>query len=123
MTNEPIQPDNSMMVQLTRMEGILNNVNEKVGDLKGRVDRHEQDINMLKADTQQLRSDAVAKDLTVIATAKALSEAKEAADAAGRAEVAQSERRWSPFARTMTVVATGAAFCAALATLYITFHR
>jgi hypothetical protein len=105
----------SMIVQLTRMEGVLNSVSEKVGDLRGRVDRHETDISELKRTTQQLSSDAIAKDLTVIATAKALSEAKEAADAASRAEVAKADRTWTPMTRLFAATTAVAAILAAYA--------
>lgn len=96
----------SEAVTLARMEGKFDNLTEKVGGIVGTVAelRRVQDKHTL--DIAQLRSDAIAKDLTVIATAKALSEAKEAADATSRAEITKSERAWSPLAKLMAVIAS-----------------
>ena len=88
---------------------MLNLVGYKVTDLVIRVDRHERDLGELKLSTQQLAADAVARDATVAATAKALREAKEAQDATARAEVSKSERSWSPFTKFFAVIAALAA--------------
>ena len=100
-----LNPSESVSVQLTRMEGVLNLVGYKVTDLVIRVDRHERDLGELKLSTQQLAADAVARDATVAATAKALREAKEAQDATARAEVSKSERTWSPFTKIFATIA------------------
>jgi chromosome segregation ATPase len=101
------------------MEGVLNNVAEKVSEIRSRLDRHEKDISDLKLTTQQLASDAIAKDLTVIATAKALSEAKEAADAAAQSEVQRSNSRWTPLERLSTGLGAVAAIIIASVTTYL----
>lgn len=102
---EPIPAGEPTTVQLTRMEGVLNLVAYQVTGLIERVDRHEAEIRILTSETQKLASDAKANIQTVESTAKALREAKESEEAATRASLARSEQTWSPFARTLAVVA------------------
>jgi len=87
------------------MEGVLNLIGYKVTDLVVRVDRHERELGELKLSTQQLAADAIARDATVVATAKALREAKEAQEATVRAEVAKSDSAWSPYTKLFAVIA------------------
>jgi hypothetical protein len=108
-----------MLVQLTRMEGVLNAVAEKVGDLRGHVDRHEVEISALQLTTQQLASDARAKDLTVLATAKALADAKTASDAAARAESDKADAAWSPTMRVLSVIGGFAALAGVVLAAYL----
>ena len=72
----------SIPVQLTRMEGVLNLVNSKVDDVRNRVEKHEGEISVLKAGVQSLQEGTVASDKATVALALALKEAKETADAA-----------------------------------------
>ncbi len=109
-------------VVLARMEGKLDGIDYKVGDLLSRVSRNETDISTLQSLTQQLKSDAIAKDLTVIATAKALSEAKEAADAAERSRLAQSEHAWSPLMRTSATVVALSTIAGTITAVYLAIH-
>lgn len=121
MTENIIRTEEPTPVQLTRMEGVLNLVAERIANVSGRlektdarVDRHEEELSRLKLSTQQLGADAIARDATVAATAKALREAKEAQDAATNAETSKSERSWSPVAKASVLIAT-------LATLWSLF--
>lgn len=128
-----MHPDpESVSIQLTRMEGVLNNVSEKVSSVIVRVDRHEDSIRRLQSATQQLKSDAVASELTKIATAKALAEAAAAAAAVAAAEVAKTdaayaaaraeqlagEQRWTPRSRFYAALLSLTSAGAALITIY-----
>lgn len=97
------------------MEGTLNNVAEKVGDLRVTVDRHNIEINDLKLGHQQLVSDAAARELQVVATAKALADADEARRVA-------ADSRWSPAMRFTAIFAGLATVISGLATAYIATH-
>lgn len=92
MTDESPNTLEPTPVQLTRMEGILTLIMYKVDALVPRVDRHEQEITDLHMSVQRLADEARATTATAVVTAAALKDAKEA-------ETAQSDRRWSPYAR------------------------
>ena len=78
------------------MEGKLDNVIDKVSDLRVEMVQHRSDINGLKATTQQLASDARGAEETRLATALAVKTADEARVAAAKAQVDSSDRKWSP---------------------------
>ena len=93
-------------VQLTRMEGVLNLVLERVVNVNSRVDKHEReitenrdDINMLKSLTQTLQEGADADKKTAVALALALKEADET-------RRTKSEQSWSPVTRLFAVLTT-----------------
>jgi hypothetical protein len=69
--------------------------------------------------TQQLASDARAKDLTVLATAKALADAKTASDAAARAESDKADAAWSPTMRVLSVIGGFAALAGVVLAAYL----
>jgi hypothetical protein len=92
------------MILLTEINGTMKLVHYKVDDLVIRVDRHEREIGELRMEAQRLATDAEAREATVIATAKALREAKEAQDAAQRVDAEKSERAWSPLSKVLMVV-------------------
>jgi hypothetical protein len=95
------------------------------GEINARLaghDRHFQTINGSLADVakemhgltlavQRLGDQAVARDATVVTTAKALKDAEDA-------RRAQSDQSWSPFARLLAVLG-GLAALAAVAGLYL----
>jgi len=70
----------SMHVQLTRMEGVLNLVLERTGNLDARMDKVEARTSSLEAATQRLDLESEARDRTAVALALALKEAKEAVE-------------------------------------------
>ncbi|MGV8973635.1 MAG: hypothetical protein ACOH10_15050 [Rhodoglobus sp.] len=94
----------SMPVQLTRMEGKFDNLAMQVGYLVPRVDHHETEIGDLKLTVQRLDLDATARDKTVIATAAALKDAKDAQEATARSEAAKKEQSWSPAAKIIAAL-------------------
>lgn len=99
-TTEP-QPE-SISVQMTRMEGILNLVADRVSSLISRVDRHEGELGELKSLTQTLREGADADKKTAVALALALKEADET-------RRTQDGTVWTPFSRfaaAVTLMAT-----------------
>jgi peptidoglycan hydrolase CwlO-like protein len=108
----------SIPVQLTRMEGILTLVNYKTDNLVTSVAEHTKDISTLKARVQTLGQEAEAREKTVVQTAQALKEAKEAAEATARAEATKAERTWTLMTRLFAAVAAGSALVAA----YGQFH-
>ena len=112
----PEHPPESVGIQLTRMEGKLDRVADRVADLRHRVDAHADEIGDLKSKTQSLAEGATAAEKTALALAVALKDAKEATEATARLEAdkfAVAEREaatkaalgWSPITRVFAVVA------------------
>lgn len=112
---EPERPE-SVMVKLTRMEGKLDNLHDRISDIRPRVDRHDKEIGDLRLKVQALKQGATASAHTAEALAKALREAKEATEATARAEITklarstqEEERRaalgWSPVTKVFAVAA------------------
>jgi hypothetical protein len=115
-------------VQLTRMEGDLKLILFQVTDVSRRVGNLEAQMPLQQSAIQQLQSDAraaakavvdadKAREDTAVAlekqTADQVAKAKDAVDGAARqatTSAQQSASIWSPFARTLTVIAalTGA---------------
>jgi len=85
----------SLHVQLTRMEGVLNLVLERTVNLADRMGKVEVRTGDLEAVTQRLDLDADARDKTAVALALALKDA----EAERRTK---TETTWSPFAKTIT---------------------
>jgi hypothetical protein len=92
---------------LTRIEGVLNLVADRVSGLMVRMDRHDSEIGSLKATTQTLREQAVARDATALALAAALKEADES-------RRTKDTQTWSPFAKTITVIVAFTSIAAVL---------
>jgi len=97
-------PQESTVVQLTRMEGVLNIINFQLTELVRRVDTHESRLGVIELRVQRLGDAAEADKITVAQTARALKDAKEATEAAARAEVQKSDQAWSPMNRLLTAV-------------------
>jgi len=105
------EPERSLIVALTRVEGKLDRIGDKVGDLRTSADRHRIEIDLLKSLTQTLQEGAAASKETAVALALALKDAKETQEATARAEItkstqvaAESDRSWIPYARMLAVV-------------------
>ena len=94
----------SNTVQLTRMEGVLALIHHKVDTVIPRVEHLEGDVGQLKMSVQRLGDEAEANATTVVATAKALREAKEADDRKIAADLRQSETFWTPYNRLITIL-------------------
>jgi hypothetical protein len=105
-------------VQLTRMEGLLGLISYKVDSLVTTVGRHETQISGLTLSVQRLGDEATSSQATVVATAKALREAKEAQEATSRAEVAKADQTWTPMARLFAFTTAAAAIIGTVAALY-----
>ncbi|TFD74743.1 hypothetical protein [Cryobacterium fucosi] len=95
-------------VQLTRMEGILNLVAERISNLSTRVDGHDRDlldvnktIAIILSTTQRLTEQADARDAKAVALAAALKEAEEQ-------RRTKTETAWSPYTKLFAVVAIAA---------------
>lgn len=106
----------SVMIKLTRMEGKLDNLHDRLSDMRPRVDRHDKEIGDLRLKVQALKQGATASAHTAEALAKALREAKEATEATARADIdklahsaREEERRaalgWSPVTKVFAVAA------------------
>ncbi len=101
---EMVRAEEPTAVQLTRMEGVLNVVAERVTNLGSRVDSHEReiasvklDVSELKSQTQTLKEGADADKKTAVALALALKEADET-------RRTKSEQTWTPFQRGVVLV-------------------
>ena len=84
-------------VQLTRMEGVLNLVAERVSNTIKTVEQHSEDIGILKSTTQRLSEQAEGAKATAVALALALKEADET-------RRTKTETAWSPFTKLAVVV-------------------
>jgi hypothetical protein len=100
----------TIAVQLTRMEGILNLVAFRMDDISATVKEHGEEISALKMFTQRLSDDAKASRETALSLAKALKEADEA-----RRD--KSEQTWTPFQRTITALSALTAVTAVVISL------
>lgn len=101
----------SVLVQLTRMEGKLDRVADRVDDLRQRVDVHDGDITTLKSTTQRLDEQATAEQAKAVALAAALKEAE-----ATRRQ--KSEQSWTPWQRIGGALGGAIAFGAFLVGLF-----
>jgi len=116
------EPESEMVaVTLARMEGTLNNVNDRLGGVIVRVDRHETVLGELQLSVQRLDLNATSSAATVIATASALKDAKEAQEATSRAEVAKTEQAWSPITRLFAVLAAIGTVASGVLSFYLIF--
>jgi len=106
----------SMHVQLTRMEGVLNLVAERTVHLDVRMEKVEVRASSLEAATQRLDLESEARDKTAVALALALKEAKEVVETTAQAEATkkQSDDReaaakaalgWSPITKLFAILA------------------
>ena len=97
VSDNQAQQAESTLVLLTRIEGKLDLVKDRVSGLATRVDRHDSEIGNLKAATQTLREQAVAGAEKAVALATALKEADES-------RRNKDTQVWSPFAKTITLI-------------------
>lgn len=102
-------------VTLARLEGKFDRIGDRVMELMPVVAEHTRDIHELKMATASLASEALARDRTVLATAAALKDAKDAAEGIARAEAAKKDEAWSPVAKgavglSALVALSGAAY-------------
>ena len=116
----PPKPVEAVPVVLARIEGVLNLVNYKVDGVVQRVDHHEKRIGELTLEVQRLGDQATASAQTVVKTAEALKDAKEAQDAQTRSEMTKSEKFWTPWSR---VAAFASAAAGVAYSLYMIFHH
>lgn len=96
--------DESVLVQLVRLDGKLDRITDKVVEVRINSDRNQIDIGALKSLTQTLQEGAAASKETAVALALALKDAKETQEATARAEIAKSNKTWSPYAKVITVI-------------------
>jgi len=109
----------SMAITLTRMEGKLDGVVEKVSDLRAEVTMHRGEIRSLQSTTQQLESDMKGAEEARGLAALAVKNADEARVAAAKAQVDNSTQRWTP---AMRLYSTLGAIAAVAATIYYITH-
>jgi hypothetical protein len=112
----------TVAVTLARMEGTLNNVNDRLGGVIARVDRHETLLGTLQLSVQRLDLNATSSAATVIATASALKDAKEAQEATSRAEAAKTEQAWSPITRLFAILTAIGGLASVALTIYVATH-
>ena len=111
-----------MSVTLTRMEGKLDNVMEKVGDLRTEVTQHRVDIASLKSTTQQLQSDMKGAEEARALAATAVKDADAVRVAQAKALVDNSTQKWTPFQRLLFAAGSIAAVVGALYYVYLMTH-
>ena len=105
VTNPDHPPVEPATVQLTRMEGVLNLINFQLTELARTVADHGGRLGIVEIKVQRLKDAAEADKITVAQTAAALKDAKEATEAATRADLEKSNQSWSPVSRLLAVTA------------------
>ncbi|WP_332645101.1 hypothetical protein [Aeromicrobium sp.] len=103
-SNPPVVPIvETTAVQLTRIEGVANLIAERVSDLRGRVDGHDdrfghtdEKIDRHDSRIQSLEEGAVADKETRIQLAKAVKDSMEARDLAAEKENRKADQAWKP---------------------------
>lgn len=116
ITETPISVRESVIIKLTRMEGKLDNLTEKIKEMHPRVEKNTNEIGQLGLRTQSLEDGSVASVRTAEALAKALREAKETAEGAAAAEITKTTMEkdattaaaalgWSPITKLFAVIA------------------
>jgi hypothetical protein len=93
-----------MAVTLTRMEGKLDSVNEKVTDLRAEVTQHRADIVGLKSVTQQLQSDMRGAEDARLAAIAAVKADADARLAIVNAQAFTSAQKWTPWQRFFVIL-------------------
>jgi septal ring factor EnvC (AmiA/AmiB activator) len=111
-----------MAVTLTRMEGKLDNVMEKVGDLRAEVTQHRGEIRALQSVTQQLESDMKSAEEARMSAATAVKDADAARVAQAKALVDNSTQKWTPFQRLLFAAGSVATVIGALYYVYLMTH-
>jgi chromosome segregation ATPase len=99
MPDQPIRESESISVQLTRVEGKIDGMDYKVGDLLTRMTSIERRVHTLESDTQALGASALARDEKAAALTLALKEAEQT-----RRD--QEKYVWTPFNKFMAIVTT-----------------
>jgi len=112
----------AMAITLTRMEGKLDSVVEKVSDLRAEVTQHRGEIRALQSVTQQLESDMKGAEEARTLAAAAVKAADEARVATAKAVVDNSTQRWTPFQRSFAAVVAMAALASILFYFYTMTH-
>ena len=104
-STEPRQVEQTP-VTLARMEGKLDNVIERVSDLRVEVTQHRVEISKLQSTTQQLESDMKGAEEARTLAAAAVKAADEARVAAAKAQVDNSTQQWTPAMRAAVIFGT-----------------
>ena len=121
---QPIEPREAeaMAITLTRMEGKLDGVVEKVSDLRAEVTQHRGEIRSLQSTTQQLESDMKGAEEARGLAALAVKNADEARVAAAKAQVDNTTNKWSPALRLAVVFGSVFSVLVVTITLYAALH-
>jgi peptidoglycan hydrolase CwlO-like protein len=117
--NSVVRSAESTPVTLARMEGKLDNVIERVSDLRAEVTHHEGLLVGLRSDMQQVQSDITSADEARTLAAAAVKAADEARVAAAKAQVDNSTQRWTP---AMRLYASLGGIASVAATIYYITH-
>jgi predicted nucleic acid-binding Zn-ribbon protein len=112
----------AMAITLTRMEGKLDSVVEKVSDLRAEVTLHRGEIRALQSVTQQLESDMKGAEEARTLAAAAVKAADEARVAMAKAAVDNSTQQWTPFQRLFAVFIGLAALATIAFSIYMMTH-
>lgn len=112
----------SLAITLTRMEGKLDSVVEKVSDLRAEVTQHRGEIRALQSVTQQLESDMKGAEEARTLAAAAVKAADEARVAMAKAAVDNSTQQWTPFQRLFAVFVALAALATIAFSIWTVMH-
>ena len=125
MINGPTDPTTDQQAAYRRgrsealVDARLDQHEERLDKINGSLDRFATEMSGLKLGVQRLGDEARSAATTVLATAKALKDEREATAAALRATVDRSERKWTPMMRLTAVMGSLAAFMTGTVTIYL----
>jgi len=102
-----------------QVDSSLTQHEERLDKINGSLDRFATEMSELKLGVQRLGDEARSAATTVLATAKALKDEREATAAALRATVDRSERKWTPMMRLTAVMGSLPAFMTGTVTIYL----
>ena len=95
---------------------------DRLDKINGSLARFADEMSGLKLGVQRLGDEAHSAAATLIATAKALKDEREATAAALRLSTERSVRRWTPAAQVATILGTFVMGMAVVVTIYLHYH-
>jgi len=116
-------PDQQAAYARGKREGLidarLDQHEERLDKINGSLDRFATEMSGLKLGVQRLGDEARSAATTVLATAKALKDERDATAAALRATTDRSNQRWTPAMRLGALMGSLAAFMTGTVTIYL----
>jgi len=102
-----------------QVDAALSDHDERLDKINGSMERLADEMSGVKLAVQRLGDDARSAATTVLATAQALKEERDATAEALKAATERSDRRWTPAMRLAAFMGSLAAFMTGTVTIYL----